>query len=537
MSMSDLAEFHFLRPVWLWLLAGAALVPLVWWLSARRDRLGHHAIDSHLLQYLLVKPKAHRWFSPASFSTAAIILGALGAAGPTWEREPSPFTEDLAPLVVALDASWSMNAIDISPTRLERAKQKIRELLTARAGARTALVAYAGSGHLVMPFTDDAAAVELFLPGIDPTVMPVQGQNPAAALALADTLLAAETTPGSILFFTDSVPQDQIPAFVRHEKAAPGQVLILAVGTAEGGPVRVSDDNFQTDATGARVIARLDKAGLEALASDAGTFVASVTVDDRDIRRVAANVQRHLQAAQAANETRWRDAGYAFVVPVAVIGALWFRKGWTMRWAVLIGALAGWQSPLLAQETAPAAFHFVDLWLTADQQGRYYFERGDYHEAAARFADPRWKGIACYRAGSFPCAVDQFARLDDADANYDLGNALARQGKYKLAVQAYDRALAISPALADAQFNRALVVKAMRRPKPKEEEQEEAPDMKPDKVQFDDKGKKGKTGLVSRSLAEVQTDAWLKSVKSDPGQFLRAKFAAEAASANPTKAR
>jgi Ca-activated chloride channel family protein len=139
-----------------------------------------------------------------------------------------------------------------------------------------------------------------------------------------------------------------------------------------------------------------------------------------------------------------------------------------------------------------------------------------------------WKGLACYRAGNLPCAIAEFARLDTPDANFNMANALARQGEYQLAIDAYDRALAARPGLADASFNRALVAAAMKRPKPPEEQRAEAPDLPPDKVQFDDKGKQGKSARVPRSMAAVQTDAWLKSVQSDPGQFLRAKFAAEA---------
>jgi Ca-activated chloride channel family protein len=66
-----------------------------------------------------------------------------------------PFTEDKAPLVIALDLSQTMDAIDLDPTRLERAKLKIRDLLEERSGARTALSVYAGTTHMVLPFTTD----------------------------------------------------------------------------------------------------------------------------------------------------------------------------------------------------------------------------------------------------------------------------------------------------------------------------------------------------------------------------------------------
>jgi len=533
-AMPDFSQFHFLRPAWLWLVAAAALVPFGVWLRERRERRAlSGGFDAHLLEHLLVRSARRRLLSPAAFGTAAIAIGAVGVAGPTWEREPLPFSEDLAPLVVALDASWSMNAIDVTPTRLARAKDKLRALLSLRRGARTALIAYAGTAHLVMPLTDDPAAIELFLPGIEPAVMPVQGKNPAAALALAGDILSKQETPGSILFFTDGVPRDELAAFERQGNAR-NEILVLAVGTRAGGPIRVSDGAFQTGAGGQRVVAKLDAETLETLGRS-GIFVASVTVDDRDVQRVARNVQRHLQAVEAeASRARWEDVGWFLVIPVACIAALWFRKGWTVRWAAVIAVIALWPWPAAAQGSGTRqGFRFVDLWLTRDQQGRSDFEKGNYREAADRFEDPMWKGIACYRAGDLPCAVESFARLDTAAANFNLGNALARQGKYTLAVDAYDRALHVSPGYADAAFNRELVIKAMRTSQPKKDDQEEAPSTKPDKVQIDDKGKRGKTARVELSPAQVQADAWLESVESDPGAFLRVKFAAEAARAKP----
>jgi Ca-activated chloride channel family protein len=537
-AMPDLSAFHFIRPVWLWLAAGALAVIAG---MALRDRLARFqmggTVDPHLLKHLVLPAGHRRWLRPVHATSAGLVVAAIGAAGPTWQQEAPPFSEDKAPLVIVLETSWTMNAIDVQPTRLKRATDKIRTLLAARAGARTALIAYAGSAHVVMPFTDDGAAIDLFLPGLDPSIMPVAGDDAAAAVAMADEMLAKDTVPGSVLLVTDGVPASQ------HDRlaavSARHQLLVLAVGTSAGGPIRTGENKFQTTATGARAIAKLDKTGLEALGDRTGALVASLTLDDRDIDRIQLSVQRHMQAVEASDrQARWHDAGYYLVFPLVALGAWSFRRGWTVRWALALVLAA---APALSAQTptyvgrgfgpalsSPASFHFIDLWLTRDQQGRRAFERGDFKTAAERFVDPMWKGLACYRSGDLPCAVDAWSRVETPESNYDLGNALARLGEYKLAVAAYDQALAARPAFEDARANRELVVNAMRKPKP-DDETEEAPDLPPDKVVFDDKGEKGKKGKVEQQLVQkaMLADTWLKSVQAGPGDFMRMKFAAE----------
>ena len=137
-------------------------------------------IAPHLLEHLRVDAADRFRVRPIHLTSLAMLLGTLAVAGPTWDRELSPFAEDTAPLVIVLDVSQSMNAVDVQPTRLERAKQKVRDLLELRPGARTALVAYSGSAHTVLPLSDDATMFEAFLDGLDTDVMPRPGDEPGA---------------------------------------------------------------------------------------------------------------------------------------------------------------------------------------------------------------------------------------------------------------------------------------------------------------------------------------------------------------------
>ena len=540
-ELGGLANLHFLRPVWLLgLVPALALLAFVRW---RDDatRAWRGVIDAPLLDALRVRPRRRWHLGPVDLIALVLALGCLAAAGPAWQREPPPFAEDKAPLVIALDLSESMNAIDVPPTRLERAREKIRDLLARRAGARTGLIAYAGSAHLVMPPTDDAAAIETYLAVLEPALMPKPGgKDAAAALARAEQLLDRDETPGSILFVTDGIPAEQQAAFRAHATSRKEGLLVLGVGTSEGGPIR-RGAAFATDATGRRVVARLDREGLEALARDTGAFVATATLDARDVDRLQARIQSHLEDARGDDATaRWKDGGWFLTLPLALLSALWFRRGWTVRWValVLLALGLGGASPALAQVQAPiepgtrtATSRFLDLWLTRDQQGRLAFERGDFPAAAALFEDPMWRGVACYRAGDWDGAVDAFARLETPEAFFNLGNAYARRDDLDLAVTAYDEALKRRAGWREAEENRARVA-ALILPPPKEDDQEAQgdPNLAPDEVKFDEKGKKGKEGQIDASLFSDQQmgEIWLRGLTTSPAAFLRQKFAVQA---------
>ncbi len=534
------AEFHFLRPWWLLVLPATLML----WLVLRRredaERQWRRVIAPHLLVHLKVGT-SERWrFRPLHLVVSVLVLGAVGLAGPSWEREISPFAEDTAPLVIALDVSSTMNAVDVQPTRLERAKQKVRDLLALRGGARSALVAYAGSAHTVLPLCDDPSVFETFLAALGSDLMPVGGKDPARALTLAEELLADETTPGSILFLTDGIAQEHVDAFALHAERSDDEVLVLAVGTRDGGPIRkryagAGESGFLTDAGGRRVVATLDVEGFQALESQAGAFVAGVTVDDADVGRIQRRVQSHLREVRQQDETaRWKDQGYYLTVPVALLCLLWFRKGWTVRWGasvLLVLSLHGCASP------TGGDLRFVDLWWTADQQGRRHFERGDYAEAAGRFDDPMWKGLAAYRAGDFELAVDSFARVATAEASFNLGNAYVMLGRYEEALTGYEAALVDRPAWGEATLNRDAVLALLQRPEdPPEEEQEPPgdPSFDPDEIVFDEEGEKGQRGEIERSqLTDEQlAEMWLRRLQTSPADFLRQRFAVEAARAD-----
>ncbi len=536
--MSDL---HFIRPWWLLVVPLGPL--LVWLWRHRADPRSQWAavIAPHLLDALTVGGARERRWRPIHLVAAALVLGGVAIAGPTWRKEPPPFGGDAAPLVVAIDLSQTMDATDVAPTRLERVKQKVRDLVKLRPGARTGLVVYAGSAHVVVPPAEDPAVLEIYLPALATRLMPVVGKHAGDALALATRLLdessatGPDTMPppaGTILFFTDGVGQDDVTAFSEARAKSRHQVLLLGVGTTEGGPIRAADGGIVTDASGRPVRATFDRTSIQQLAKAADVPVASVTVDDGDVRWVARRAQRHLEAGiQRDAELRWHESGYWLTIPLALLGALWFRRGWVVHWAAgIVAAIAFGATPAHAADRSIA-----NLFLTPDQQGRWHFEHGDFETAAAHFEDPTWKGLSLYRAEDFRGALAALARRDSPEAFFWMGNCFARLGDWQRATAAYDEALKARPAFPEATANKALV--ASLAAKEKEEDQEaHDPNAKPDDVVFDENGKRGTAGQVDAPLPAEQTaELWMRSLDVSPGDFLQQKFRIQAEAAAPAE--
>ncbi len=175
----------------------------------------------------------------------------------------------------------------------------------------------------------------------------------------------------------------------------------------------------------------------------------------------------------------------------------------------------------------------IGLWLTPDQQGRYYFERNNYKTAAQRFREPLWKGIAYYRSGNLEAAAEQLALVETAEGYFNLGDAYAHLGKFDQAASSYEEALRRKPNDKEIRENlelvRSLILKKGRK-KEEEPPQGDEPIFNPDEIKVDEKGKKGKEGEVDQGpLSDEQIqELWMRRLQTTPSEFLRLKFASQA---------
>lgn len=324
--------FHFLRPWWLVALPAIALV---WWLVRRReaDQAGlGNLVAEHLRDALTINRGASAGLRAVDGVSLALVAAALAAAGPTWSKQASPWFAETAALVIAIEVSDSMRSNDFQPTRLDRARFKVLDLVSARTGSRTALIAYAGSAHVVVPPSKDAEVLKPFLEGLDPDIMPTPGAQARKVLPLAQTLLGDEATAGTVLFINDGFESGDVTALAEFAQRPDAPSLAaLVVGKDEGGVAYLPDGSVVMAEGGGRLDTTIDTALLRKIGSEAGMSVIRASADDSDIGRLLRVIESSLQQAQDP-DAQWRDQGWWFLWPAALLSLLWFRRGWTMQW-------------------------------------------------------------------------------------------------------------------------------------------------------------------------------------------------------------
>ena len=457
-----LHQFHFLRPWWLLALA---LLPVLGWLVARRSagqRELSRLVDAALLPHLLHgQPQRRRL--PLWLVLAGWTLASLALAGPAWNRLAQPLYAQRAAQVLAISLSQDMLSRDVAPSRLDRARYKAHDLLASNRDGLNALIGYAGEAFVVAPLTSDIHSLGDLLDAMAPDTMPVDGNDAAQAIARGAALIHdANIGTGSLVLITDQADA-AADAAARRALAAGVHVSVLGVGTVQGAPVPLPGGGFLHDAQGHMVLAGRDDAALAALASaGGGRYVPMTAANSSDIEALHAELRTGSSvAASGLRGDEWQDRGPWLLLPLLLLLALGFRRGWLLLLPLVL-------LPMLPGNAQAADWR--DLWQRPDQQAAQALRQGAVKQAQQLARDPAWRAAADYRAGDYASAAQALQHVPGSDAAYNLGNALARQAHYRQAIAAYDRALKLDPANADAKANRAAVEQWLRQQKNKQQQ-------------------------------------------------------------------
>jgi Ca-activated chloride channel family protein len=252
----------------------------------RAKRLSHLGTPQMIARLAPETVRASRW-RPLRLGLAA-LFASIALAGPRWGVERTVVNQAGIDVVLALDASTSMLAPDEQPNRLIKMKQVVDRLRELSPTDRFALVAFAGSAYVLSPMTVDAAALNLFLDNLDPTVVGQSGSSIASAITMSSRLIASAKSEAekAIIVMSDGEGfEDEAAVRDAAKKAVDGGATVITVGfgTLAGETIPVRQNGVVTqkrDQNGQVVLTSYNPDLLRAAAEDGrGIFVEPTNPD------------------------------------------------------------------------------------------------------------------------------------------------------------------------------------------------------------------------------------------------------------------
>ena len=452
-------------PVWLWGFALVAVVLLVvFWRGYSHVRSLSGLFSGELLERVLPRRVRSRRVAAGIAAGLGSLLLVIALAGPRFGKEIKTIEADGVDLVLVVDVSRSMNATDVEPSRLERAKREIFDLLDVVAGDRVGLVVYAGGAFPRVPLTMDYRALRQVVSELDSDSVGAQGSAMGAAVRMGLELLSTETSSAgkAMLILSDGEVHETAPALAAATEASGANVAIYSMGIGqEGAPIPLSTGGFLQHEGQMVLTAPRDDLLTELARRTGGAFVESSAANTDIVGLYRDEMRVKLRTVERRSQQReqWRDGFYA---PMVVGGLLFFFASWLgdgRQRALLIALLLCLSPVASAAEQDSADSHY--------RAGRFAQAAKEYGDLVlTESASPTlWErlGAARYRSGDFDGAASAFDEWDrlaggsDETAKFNRGNALYEAGRLEEALQSYQDVLERAPEHAGAKNNETLV--------------------------------------------------------------------------------
>lgn len=411
-----LHNFHFIRPWLLLLLALPAVLYGIYFKGINAQSSWQKVIDERLLNYLLVKGSAAKRQIFMGTALAGLIGAVIAAAGPSWQKIEVPAYAPQNPVMVLLNLSSDMSETDLAPSRLSRAKYKIKDFLNMLKGVQAGLEVYSSEPFVIAPLTDDMNILQNLLPAVGLDIMPANGDRLDRAIDLAVAKIkSAGYQSGRIVVFTSDAGQKFDAALETAKQALSSGFTVNIIGVS-------AETNEK----------------LALIAKNGGGRYWNLQADDSKIKALADEINQSNGGLQKSDNLRsiWLDAGWYLLALPLICCLLFFRKGILVVVFVMMSA------------NARAGFFLND-----NQEGLKAFNNQEYAKAAAEFKDKNWQGASWYRAGDYQKAFSAYQNDGSAEGLYNQGNALAKGGKIDEAITKYEKVLELAPNHEDAKFN------------------------------------------------------------------------------------
>ena len=413
--------FRFEDPIYLWLLLLVPVLVLVALLGHRKRKKQLKAFgDPELLKDLMPDVSAYRPWVKLGLAVFAFALLVVMLARPQMGTKITHEKRNGIEAVIAIDVSNSMMAQDVVPSRLEKSKLLIENLVDHFTHDRIGLVVFAGDAFVQLPITTDYVSAKMFLQNIDPSLVATQGTDIAKAINLSMRSFSQQKDIGkAVIVITDG--EDHEGGALEAAKAANDKgvrVFILGIGSTKGAPIPLQEGGYLTDRNGQTVLTALNETMCKEIAqAGKGTYIHVDNTNDAQekLNDELAKLQRADTQAVIYSEYGEQFQAVCIIVIILLIAEILILdiKNPKLRNIHLFGSKKPMAMLLL----------LIVPTLAFAQSDRHFIRTGN----------------KLYRNQNYPKAEVEYRKAmsqngSNAHAVYNLGNALMMQQKDSAAI-------------------------------------------------------------------------------------------------------
>ena len=299
-----------------------ALIIWLYWIINSRNKMLLSTVDKSLRDRLLIKIDKKRLLQKDRLLYLSMLILIFSASGPQIGTRLAPLDRKGIDLVFAVDVSISMNAEDVKPSRLEKAKFEISQMIRQLKGDRISLIVFAGSSHMYLPLTTDYEAARLFLDQIDTNMIPTQGTALSSALQTGLSAFTEDESKYKVLVLVTDGEDHEGQAIDLASKASDRGMIIhtVGVGTESGSLIPVIGNNgireYKRDNTGILVTSILNENILNEIANAGnGTYVRfdNKPANFRSIMNAIDSMEKRSLKSHIYSEYEDRFQSFAFI--------------------------------------------------------------------------------------------------------------------------------------------------------------------------------------------------------------------------------
>ena len=549
--------FRFEDPIYLYLLVLIPLLALLrfFMVHQQKKRLRRFG-DPELVRQLMPDVSRFRPLVKFCLLLAALALLIVTLARPQFGTKISHEKRTGIETIIAMDISNSMLAEDVTPSRLDRSKMMVENLVDHFTNDKIGLIVFAGDAFIQLPITSDYVSAKMFLSNIDPSMISVQGTDIAKAIDMASHSFTQQEGIGkAIIVITDGEDHEggALEA-AKNAKEKGLRVYVLGVGSPQGAPIPTGDGNYMKDQAGQTVMTWLNEEMCRQIAEAGGG--AYIHVENNSSAQDQLDAELDKLAKKETESTIYSDYDEQFQA-VAIIVLLLL---------ILETCLLEAKNPVLKNISLfkrKKVATVICLLLTATtlmaqgdrqlvRQGNKQFRAGNNKEAEVSYRkavekNPR-NPQACYNLGNAlmqqqkdSAAVAQFetaAKLETnpirrAQAYHNMGVVCQGKRMYGEAIEAYKEALRNNPTDDETRYNLTLCKRQQKQQQDQQKQQQDKNQQnKQDKQQEQQKKKKKKQQQkkqeqqqqqMSRENAEQMLNAAMQEEKQTQQRMKKAQ--------------